>query len=422
MQPLDVGCFGPLQTAWFNKCNEILDLTGEGMEMKDVVREYFAARHMSFKPETISQAWRKSGICLLNPSIFKQVDFAPSQTTSTSFHVPASFPTRMPHAPEASSADANFGPAFWNAESHEEDEAGGSESESDSDSESSKGPDSGEECGDYTIDPNDFPLFPDTPLATDQSSANASVGESASALTELQLAPARGWPGWASRANVTIASPTTLRQISESGALAGFSHRTRSHRASPASTVSTVSSFSPASTPATPPPCTFNNSTAISMQLAAANAKILALTEEVAFVSGQRDGAEVHAIMAMCEATCYKCYLNSKKKSKDTTDATSARRFHTSSRVVTNDQGLDDAWEDRRKQNAAKKKKDDCIMKKAAKEREDLRRRVVEGSTRVFSGTLNSMNKTELEDLADALDLPIDGKKEDEAVDHELLQ
>lgn len=158
------------------------------------------------------------------------------------------------------------------------------------------------------------------------------------------------------------------------------------------------------------------------MQLAAANAKILALTEEVAFVSGQRDGAEVHAIMAMCEATCYKCYLNSKKKSKDTTDATSARRFHTSSRVVTNDQGLDDAWEDRRKQNAAKKKKDDCIMKKAAKEREDLRRRVVEGSTRVFSGTLNSMNKTELEDLADALDLPIDGKKEDEAVDHELLQ
>ena len=37
LQPLNVGCFGPLQIAWFNQCDEILDETGEGMAMKDVV-------------------------------------------------------------------------------------------------------------------------------------------------------------------------------------------------------------------------------------------------------------------------------------------------------------------------------------------------------------------------------------------------
>ena len=27
LQPLDVGCFGPIQIAWFNRCDEILDET-----------------------------------------------------------------------------------------------------------------------------------------------------------------------------------------------------------------------------------------------------------------------------------------------------------------------------------------------------------------------------------------------------------
>ncbi|KAJ4466261.1 DDE superfamily endonuclease-domain-containing protein [Lentinula aciculospora] len=33
LQPLDVGCFGPLQTAWFNRCDEILEETGEPMPL-----------------------------------------------------------------------------------------------------------------------------------------------------------------------------------------------------------------------------------------------------------------------------------------------------------------------------------------------------------------------------------------------------
>ena len=53
LQLLDVSCFGPLQIAWFNWCDEILDETGEKMDMWDVVKEYFAARRKAFKPTTI---------------------------------------------------------------------------------------------------------------------------------------------------------------------------------------------------------------------------------------------------------------------------------------------------------------------------------------------------------------------------------
>ena len=70
LQPLDVGCFGPLQIAWFNRCDEILDETWEPMEMKEVVREYFVARRKAFKSENIFQAWKKSGLCPLNPDLF----------------------------------------------------------------------------------------------------------------------------------------------------------------------------------------------------------------------------------------------------------------------------------------------------------------------------------------------------------------
>jgi hypothetical protein len=46
----------------------------------------------TFKPNTILQAFKKSGIKPLNPNIFSDYDFAPSIATSTAVHVPFSFP------------------------------------------------------------------------------------------------------------------------------------------------------------------------------------------------------------------------------------------------------------------------------------------------------------------------------------------
>ncbi|THU84574.1 hypothetical protein K435DRAFT_564347, partial [Dendrothele bispora CBS 962.96] len=92
LQPLDVGCFSPLQNAWYRRCDIILNETGEGIELRYVVKEYMEARTSSFVEKTVLKAWEKSGIRPLNPGIFKPSDFAPSQASSTFMHVPSSFP------------------------------------------------------------------------------------------------------------------------------------------------------------------------------------------------------------------------------------------------------------------------------------------------------------------------------------------
>lgn len=42
LQPLDVGVFGPFQRAWIERCDEIVEDTGEEMPKSDFVREYMA--------------------------------------------------------------------------------------------------------------------------------------------------------------------------------------------------------------------------------------------------------------------------------------------------------------------------------------------------------------------------------------------
>ncbi len=121
LQPLDVGCFGPLQAAWFEQCDEILDETGEGMEMKDVVKEYFEAQKKAFKETTILKVWKNAGLHLINPNIFTAADFTPSHGSSIKCHAPSTFPSRMPHVPDASSDIEVFDPSTIQPSSDNED-------------------------------------------------------------------------------------------------------------------------------------------------------------------------------------------------------------------------------------------------------------------------------------------------------------
>lgn len=98
LQPCDVGVFGPLKREWNCRTLEILDETGRPLQTKDVVREYLDVRKRAFKPETIRQAFYKSGIedvngcphCDVNR--FSEADFAPSISTSTVLNLPLGFP------------------------------------------------------------------------------------------------------------------------------------------------------------------------------------------------------------------------------------------------------------------------------------------------------------------------------------------
>ena len=101
LQPLDVGVFGPFSRAWTERCDEIVEDTGEEMPREHFVKEYMDVRCISFKESTIQMAWRKSGCWPIDRTVFKDEDYAPSISTSTSTpHVPGSFLVLLPDEPD----------------------------------------------------------------------------------------------------------------------------------------------------------------------------------------------------------------------------------------------------------------------------------------------------------------------------------
>jgi hypothetical protein len=93
LQPLDVGVFGPFQRAWSERCDEVVEDTGEEKPREDFVKEYVDVCSKTFKSTTIITAFRKSSCWPVNCDVFTDEDYAPSIPMSTSLHhVPSSFP------------------------------------------------------------------------------------------------------------------------------------------------------------------------------------------------------------------------------------------------------------------------------------------------------------------------------------------
>ncbi len=78
---------------------------------------------------------------------------------------------------------------------------------------------------------------------------------------------------------------------------------------------------------------------------------------------------------------------------------------------MTNEQGLREAEEDWRKKEEKNILELEKQMQKEEKKKDDLVRHAIQGATMVFSGSLSLKNKTNLEDLASALLLSIEGTK-----------
>ena len=107
LQPLDVGVFGPLQTAWSKHCQERA-ATRNSITRNTVVSEYMTVRERYMTPKPVEAAFRHTGIWPYNPSIFTAADFGPSQATSTQMQTPSTYPTRIPSSPlSAQTTDAS---------------------------------------------------------------------------------------------------------------------------------------------------------------------------------------------------------------------------------------------------------------------------------------------------------------------------
>ena len=93
LQPLDVGVFGPLEHEWLDYCIEAVGEEGVLIDRHEFVRAYLTVRARSITSTVIKAAWKKTGIAPFNPTIFTDADFAPSHSTSTQAHLPASYPS-----------------------------------------------------------------------------------------------------------------------------------------------------------------------------------------------------------------------------------------------------------------------------------------------------------------------------------------
>ena len=122
LQPLDVGLFGPLQRRWQERCDEVINDTGNEISKSEFIREYMGVRDEVFTGELIRSAWKTSGIWPPNPNRFTEEDFAPSQVLSYVARFPHGFP-ELPENPDLLSHAAEDGVDRGGGE--EEDEADG---------------------------------------------------------------------------------------------------------------------------------------------------------------------------------------------------------------------------------------------------------------------------------------------------------
>lgn len=405
LQPLDVGVFGPFQRGWIDRCDEIVEDTGEEMPREDFVREYMAVRKATFKPETIISAFRKSGIKPLNPNIFTNEDYAPSIPTSTAAHVPTSYPTRHLSAMPTSLVFGNW----------EEDELA---TDSDTDSSDSdyddNDNDSDSDGSDDSNDENDI-NDDDDRVESQTTSSNRQPTSSLRETPPNNSQPSQGQDPRQLEGDHSPRSTTSNLQGQQHPL--GLQHPEGVHPSTPSSTTSTFPSITPESFYRTSRRSTRSPSASAQASiimgssgesrkdLQAQIAKLIvqneALSSRVAFL-------EAHCSMAVSEIRDLKTWMNARDQKKK-----KKKLLNVNARCLNSDEGMIAC--DRRDEEERRKaeEKGKAAARKLAKEQERERVRAERGPVTAFVGALSSKNKPDLQEIAEALALSKDGTKQE---------
>jgi hypothetical protein len=64
LQPLDVGCFGPVKNAWVKQCTEITARTNGNMPRGDLVNEYLTVCAKALTESIVCWSWAEVGFLL----------------------------------------------------------------------------------------------------------------------------------------------------------------------------------------------------------------------------------------------------------------------------------------------------------------------------------------------------------------------
>jgi hypothetical protein len=426
LQPLDVGVFGPFQRGWIDRCDEIVEDTGEEMPREDFIREYMAIRRAKFKPTTIISAFRKSGIRPLNPDIFTDEDYAPSIPTSTAAHVPSSYPTQRLSAMPIS---AVFGD--WEDDESAIDSDSSDEDYEDSDDESSNDSDD-EDDNDNGNDNNDI-NDSENEDQQDHPPTTPSAGHHAHTTSRDETPPAEPYavvqvirnhlprqgedPGQGEYPTQPTTSNLREAPARERPHVVGLQHPEGVHP--PSSSPSTLAASSI-------PSASFYSTTRRSSRtaFAAAQASVITVSSagskkdqqaQIAKLISQNEALasrvtflEAHCALAVSEIRDLKWRMNARN-----TKTKKKKKLNVLARCLNSDEGLDACdqrdEEDRQKQA----RKEESAARKLAKEQERERARAARGPVEAYMGSLASKSKPDLQEIAEALALPKDGTKQD---------
>lgn len=95
LQGLGIICFTKMEEAWKNQIDQFEILHQRGIGKEDFCQVFGEAFLKAFTPETITAAYKATGIHPFNPNVIKPTQMKPSENTSTqaSFPQPQTSPT-----------------------------------------------------------------------------------------------------------------------------------------------------------------------------------------------------------------------------------------------------------------------------------------------------------------------------------------
>lgn len=106
MQPLDVGVFSVVGRQWRKHCDERA-IMKKKINRFSIIPEYIQGVRHTITKELIQSSFRSTGIWPINRNIFTDEDFAPSNASSLTLHVPESYPPDVRPSSPACATDNN---------------------------------------------------------------------------------------------------------------------------------------------------------------------------------------------------------------------------------------------------------------------------------------------------------------------------
>ncbi|TFY73539.1 hypothetical protein EWM64_g10473, partial [Hericium alpestre] len=407
LQPLDVGVFGPLQTEWQNRCNEVLAETGSEVARGDLVREYCQVREKKFTAETILKAWHSSGLNPIDPDIFTDFHFAPSMSSSTLGHLPASFPTYDPFfvqnaddsdpenderdgagtTPSAEPDDGHMVMNMSDEDGNARDESSDSDSDDEADEvEQGQDEDNREDCPDENGEPkpDEVPGMVPAEEVREVNDADMTATDAASngtPVVEDNTTEA------VCQKSVSDEDTTEGTHLSKSRSNSPHLNRTQSHMARPRAGRTRPKTML--------------------QELAEERQKNRKLEAEKAMVYSRLERAEAHCKLAKWEIGCVKKQLNQKKKPKK-------KNLIWDARCLTSGVGAAacNTLEEARRAKEAEKEEGHARKAQEEATRKEHREQRVGDSSFAFTGSLSSKSKPLLEDTASDLRLNATGTKD----------